>query len=144
MGGWNPQRENQRVAREILENPGLHDLEAATTPAGWARAGLAGAPLASPKSYGVAVVLSSVLGFVGAQHFYLGRPWTALLDVSLAVGWIVAFVLGQNVLGAVLLVADFGHGLVVTIQLLTGSFHDGRGRIVCYPGQRLRSATDGP
>ncbi len=93
----------------------------------------------SPRSYGTAVALSAVLGWIGAQHFYLGRPGLAFLDFALTVGWIVSFVLGYGLLGSLLLAIDFGHALLVTIQLLVGSFRDGRGRIVCYPGQKLGS-----
>jgi len=32
---------------------------------------------------------------------------------------------------------DAIHTFIVTIMLLTGSFRDGHGRLVCYPGQRL-------
>ena len=42
--------------------------------------------------------------------------------------------------GVALLLLDVGHAFVVTIQLLTGSFRDGAGRLVTYPGQRLAPA----
>ncbi len=91
----------------------------------------------SPRSYVKAVVLSSVFGWLGIQHFYLGRWLEGLLDVGLTVGWITCLALDQ-VLGAVLFAAgDFGHALVATILLLTGSYRDGDGLRVCYPGQRL-------
>ena len=92
---------------------------------------------ASPKSYGHAVALSAVLGFAGAQHLYLGRPGLFFLDLGLSFGWIVCFAIGETALGATLLLADLLHALIVTIQLLTGTFRDGRGRIVCYPCQKL-------
>ena len=95
------------------------------------------APQPSPKSYGTAVALSAVFGFAGVQHFYLGRVALGLLDLGMSFGWFVAFLIGQPVLGAVLLIADLGHAFVVTIQLLTGNFADGEGRTVCYPGQQL-------
>ena len=95
---------------------------------------------ASPKSYGTAVALSSVLGFIGIQHLYLGRFGLFLLDLCLSLGWFLCFVMGEPLLGVALLMADVGHALMVTIQLLTGSFRDGQGRIVCYPGQKLRPA----
>ena len=99
-----------------------------------------GAPLhrqSSPKSYVTAVSLSAVFGFVGVQHFYLGRIGEGLVDLGLSIGWIVCFAAGDALLGTLLLVLDFGHSLVVTIMLLTGSFKDGSGRTVCYPGQKL-------
>lgn len=91
----------------------------------------------SPKSYGVAVSLSAVFGFLGIQHFYLGRVGEGLLDVGLSMGWLWFFASGEVALGALCLAADGVHALVVTILLLTGNFRDGQGRIVCYPGQRL-------
>ena len=82
----------------------------------------------SPKSYGTAVALSSVLGFVGGHHFYLGRRAEGVLDAALSVAWVVCFALDHIVLGILFVVADFGHALVVTILLLTGNFRDGEGR----------------
>ncbi len=94
----------------------------------------------SPRSYGNAVALSAVLGFVGLQHLYLGRFGLFFLDLSLSLGWFICFLLGEVRLGTTLLLADLAHAGVVTIQLLTGNFRDGQGRIVCYPGQRLGTA----
>lgn len=92
----------------------------------------------SPKSYTRAVVLSSVLGWLGMQHFYLGRRVEGLMDVGLSLGWVLAFALEQPLWGALLLFADFGHALWSTILLLVGGYRDGDGLRVCYPGQRLR------
>ncbi len=93
----------------------------------------------SPKSYATAVILSSVVGFVGGHHFYLGRWTEGLLDLGLSIGWIYCFATGELLLGFVFLVADFAHALIVTIMLLTGNFRDGEGRRVVYPGQQLTS-----
>jgi TM2 domain-containing membrane protein YozV len=94
-------------------------------------------PGPSPKSYGRAVALSAVLGWMGAHHFYLGRVGEGLLDLGLSVGWLVAFALGHPLLGVVLFLADGLHAFVVTVLLLTGNFRDGAGRVVAFPGQRL-------
>ena len=93
----------------------------------------------SPKSYGLAVALSAAVGWVGLQHFYLGRYAEGLLDVALTVGWITALVMGEASIFLVLLLADIGHSLVSTILLLIGSLRDGQGRRVCYPGQQLNT-----
>ncbi len=93
---------------------------------------------ASDKSYAMAVVLSAVFGFVGVQHFYLGRWLEGLLDVGLSIGWVAGFALGEPVIAIGLLLLDIGHSFVVTIMLLTGSFRDGDGLLVCYPGQKLK------
>ena len=99
--------------------------------------GLPGSLQPSSKRYATAVVLSSIFGFLGIQHFYLHRPIEGLLDLGLSVGWIWSFAVGEVLLGVTLLVLDMVHAFVVTIMLLTGNFNDGDGRVVCYPGQKL-------
>ena len=91
----------------------------------------------SPKSYGIAVALSGIFGFVGVQHFYLGRWFEGLVDVSLSIGWIYCFAIGEPLWAMALMVLDFGHSTIVTIMLLVGAFEDGQGRRVCYPGQKV-------
>ena len=104
-------------------------------------AGLAGvhpgAVQPSKKSYAKAVVLSAVFGFVGVQHFYLGRLGEGILDLGLTTAWIYCFATGEPLLGVLFLIADLVHALTVTIMLLTGNFRDGDGHVVCYPGQKL-------
>ncbi|MDJ0867240.1 MAG: TM2 domain-containing protein [Myxococcota bacterium] len=95
--------------------------------------------LVSDKSYATAVAISSVFGFLGLQHFYLGRIGEGLLDLSLSIGWMACFLSGYWLPGALFFVADWGHSTVVTIMLLTGNFRDGQGRLVPYPGQKLDS-----
>ena len=101
------------------------------------QAGLPGSLQPSRKSYARAVTLSAVFGFMGVQHFYLGRWAEALLDLALSAAWISCFATGEILYGVAFALADFAHSLTVTIQLLTGNFKDGRGRVVCYPGQKL-------
>ena len=96
-----------------------------------------GAVQPSQKSYSTAVILSAVFGFVGIQHFYLGRMGEGLLDLGLTVAWVYCFGTAQLLLGVLFLIADVVHALTVTIMLLTGNFRDGDGRVVCYPGQKL-------
>ena len=94
--------------------------------------------IASEKSYTIAVCLSAVFGVAGIQHFYLGRWLEATIDLGLLVATFYFFASGE-ILSAVLVGAlDAIHTLVVTIMLLAGSFRDGEGKIVCYPGQRLK------
>ena len=96
-----------------------------------------GAVQPSEKRYSRAVILSAVFGFVGIQHFYLGRLGEGLLDLGLTVAWVYCFATAQFLLGALFLIADVVHALTVTIMLLTGNFRDGDGHVVCYPGQKL-------
>jgi len=92
---------------------------------------------ASEKSYVVAVCLSAVFGFIGLQHFYLKRHLQGYIDIGLTIGWIYCFASGQILLGVVLFAVDMAHSLTVTILLLTGTYRDGDGKYVCYPGQQL-------
>jgi TM2 domain-containing membrane protein YozV len=97
----------------------------------------------SARSYATAVALSAVFGFVGIQHFYLKRWAEGILDLALTATWITCFVQGHWGWGGLFLLLDFGHSLVVTILLMTGNWKDGDGRVVCYPGQKLRARRRG-
>ena len=92
----------------------------------------------SDKSYATAVCLSAVFGLLGIQHFYLSRYLEGFADVAMTAGWLYSFTNGYPLLGLVFLAADGIHSFIVTIMLLTGSFKDGKGHIVCYPGQVLK------
>ena len=91
----------------------------------------------SNKSYTVAVCLSAIFGILGVQHFYLGRYLLGLADLSLSILALHFFLTGQWLYALFFLALDFLHSLVTTILLLTGSFEDGLGHVVCYPGQEL-------
>ena len=91
----------------------------------------------SDKSYGIAVALSAVFGVVGIQHFYLGRWFEASIDLGLAILTVTLFLMGEPLLALAAGAIDAIHTFIVTIMLLTGSFRDGKGHLVCYPGQRL-------
>ncbi len=97
-----------------------------------------GQEMPSEKSYATAVILSSVFGFLGIQHFYLGRIVEGVLDLGLSIGWMTCAAMGEPLWAVLLGVADFGHSFVVTIQLFTGNFRDGEGRRVPYPGQKFK------
>ncbi len=93
--------------------------------------------LPSEKSYAVAACLSAVFGVIGIQHFYLGRHGLGIIDLTLSVLALFFFINGQFLLAFLFFAIDFVHTLVITIMLLTGTFRDGKGRLVCYPGQKL-------
>ena len=92
----------------------------------------------SQKSYAVAVALSAVFGVLGIQHFYLGRYLLGLFGVGLSILALYCFVSGQILYAFLFFAVDFGHSLITTIMLLTGSFKDGNGHYVFYPGQELK------
>lgn len=73
----------------------------------------------------------------GVHHFYLGRYIEGTIDFSLLVATIYFFVTGQIGWAILFGVVDALHTFVITIMLLTGSFKDGKGKVICYPGQRL-------
>ena len=91
----------------------------------------------SSKKYVVAVCLSAVFGILGIHFFYLERYAIGLMDLLLSIAGLHFLFAGQVALGIGLLAVDFLHRLIVTIMLLSGSCRDGRGDLVCYPGQRL-------
>lgn len=91
----------------------------------------------SEKSYVVAVSISAVFGVFGIHHFYLGRYLEGIFDLALSI-CAVYFIFQENMPMAVLAIAlDSIHTLIITIMLLTGTFKDGKGHYVCYPGQIL-------
>ena len=92
----------------------------------------------SEKSYVIAVCLSGIFGMVGIQHFYLGRYVEASLDLGMFILAVYFVLVGQNGLALLVFALDGLHTIVVTFMLLTGTFRDGDGRLVCYPGQRLK------
>ena len=96
------------------------------------------APQPSSKSYAIAVSLSAIFGVIGVHHFYLGRYLEGIIDFSLFVATLYCYVTGHFWWAIAFFVIDGLHTFVITIMLLTGSFKDGEGRFVCYPGQRLR------
>ncbi len=91
----------------------------------------------SSKSYIVAVCLSGIFGVMGIHHFYLGRYLEGIIDFSLFVATIVCWMTGHIGWAVLFGLADALHTFIITIMLLTGSFKDGKGRVVCYPGQKL-------
>ena len=93
----------------------------------------------SDKSYTIAVCLSAIFGVVGIQHFYLGRWIEATADFGLFVATIYFFVTGHFLLALLVGAIDALHTFIVTIMLLTGTFRDGRGGLVMYPGQKLKT-----
>lgn len=97
----------------------------------------------SEKSYGTAVCFSGVFGLLGIQHFYLDRYMLGFFDLSLSVGAFAFIYLGQSiesiVVGMILLLIDVVHSVYVFVKLLAGEYEDGEGRLVMYPGQKIRS-----
>ncbi|ODS23904.1 hypothetical protein AB835_06650 [Candidatus Endobugula sertula] len=91
----------------------------------------------SEKNYIVAVCLSAIFGVLGIHHFYLGRYIEGVIDLSLAILALYLYINGLLLWAILVFVIDSIHTLIITILLLTGSFKDGKGNYVCYPGQKL-------
>lgn len=92
----------------------------------------------SEKSYAIAVCLSGIFGVVGIHHFYLGRWFEGIFDAGMFTATIYLFLTGEPLWAILVGGIDALHTLIVTIMLLTGSFRDGSGKLVCYPGQKLK------
>ena len=92
----------------------------------------------SSKSYIISVILSAIFGVIGIHHLYLGRYVEFFIDFSLFAATIYFWFSGQIIWAVITGFIDGLHTFVITIMLLTGSFKDGSGRTVCYPGQRIR------
>lgn len=92
----------------------------------------------SEKSYAVAVSLSAIFGVMGIHHFYLGRYIEGIIDFSLMLATLYFYFTGQIGWAILFFVVDGLHTFVITIMLLTGSFKDGKGHTVCYPGQKIK------
>jgi len=91
----------------------------------------------SDKNYVVAVSLCFIFGIMGIHHFYLERWLEGLFDFGLFVLFFILFLNGQTGWAILVLAIDYIHSFVITIMLLVGAFKDGKGKVVCYPGQKL-------
>jgi len=92
----------------------------------------------SDKRYGIAVSLSAIFGVMGIHHFYLGRHLEGMIDLGLFIATAYFFYTDHIGWAAALFLIDALHTFIITIMLLTGSVKDGKGRYVCYPGQKLK------
>ncbi len=92
----------------------------------------------SEKNYAVAVILSSIFGVFGIQHFYLGRYALGFLDLGLSISGIIYLANGHVLESTICFGADILHTIWVTVELFIGKFKDGNGHVVCYPGQKLQ------
>jgi len=91
----------------------------------------------SKKNYVIAVSLCFIFGIMGIHHFYLERWLEGIFDFGLFVLALYFFFTGQTGIAALILIIDYIHSFIVTIMLLVGAFKDGKGNVVCYPGQKL-------
>ncbi len=91
----------------------------------------------SSKSYVVAVCLSGIFGLAGIHHFYLGRFIHGAFDFGLLVATIYFYFTGQIAWAIPFFAVDVLHTFIITIMLVTGSYKDGSGKVVCYPGQKI-------
>lgn len=96
----------------------------------------------SQKSYICTVYLSGIFGIFGIHHFYLGCWIHGLLDLGMTLSALTLLFTGQPKIGLTILAIDLIHTLIVTVMLLTGTYKDGSGKTVTYPGQRLNYNTE--
>lgn len=91
----------------------------------------------SEKSYVAAVCMSAIFGTMGIHLFYLGRYIEGVVDLGLFIAAIFFLSQGQYVLAVFIFAIDLVHTFIITIMLLVGTFKDGEGKIIPYPGQKL-------
>ncbi|MCC4833692.1 TM2 domain-containing protein [Shewanella sp. 1_MG-2023] len=94
----------------------------------------------SDKKYATAVILSGIFGVLGIHHFYCGRVLHGFFDLTLAIVGIILIQFGDvtlTLIGAGLILIDVIHTVVVTFMLLVGSYRDGKGKLITYPGQKI-------
>ena len=87
----------------------------------------------SKKSYVTAVCLAGILGTIGIHHFYVGRWFHGLFDLSLLVLAIIFFSLSLWIIGILFLLADLIHNTYFVYKLIIGEYKDGSGKLIKIP-----------
>jgi TM2 domain-containing membrane protein YozV len=86
----------------------------------------------SSKSYVLSVCLVGVFGTLGVHHFYLGRWFHGVFDLSLVVMTVIFFIIYWP-LAVATLVLDVIHTVYFMYKLIVGEYRDGAGRFVGIP-----------
>ena len=91
----------------------------------------------SDKSYATAVFLAAVFSLLGVHHFYVGRVGHGLIDIGITIAAVYLIISGATSgiemrvgLGILLIVLDYVHTIYFTYRLITGTYRDGKGRII--------------
>ena len=85
----------------------------------------------SSKKYGVAVGLCGVFVMLGIHHFYIVNILHGIFDLSLLIIGIVLLSTSEyEGLGALLLLKDVIHTVVIFFRLITEKQKDGYGKII--------------
>jgi hypothetical protein len=83
----------------------------------------------SSKSFSTAVSLAGIFGIIGIHHFYIGNILHGLFDLSLLI-FGVYFLSQDNFIGAILLLADVIHTIIVFYNLVTEQQKDAHGKLI--------------
>ena len=93
----------------------------------------------SEKSFVLSVILAGVFGILGVHHFYVGRIFHGLFDLSLSIAGFSLLVIGLAeprgfyvAAGVVVLLVDYVHSLYFIYRLIVGTYVDGRGRLISF------------
>ena len=89
----------------------------------------------SSKSYGASVALCGIFGMLGIHHFYIGNWLHGFFDLLLfvfGVSLFSSFEQPQEAIGAILLVIDAVHTLLVSYKLISEKQEDGDGKLIVY------------
>ena len=91
----------------------------------------------SDKSYATAVFLAAVFSLLGVHHFYVGRVGHGLIDIGITIVAVYLIISGATSgiemrvgIGILLIVLDYAHTVYFTYRLITGTYRDGKGRII--------------
>ena len=91
----------------------------------------------SEKNYATAVVLAAVFSLLGVHHFYVGRIGHGLIDIGITIVAVYLIISGYTSgitirvgLGVLLIALDYVHTVYFTYRLITGTYRDGKGRII--------------
>ena len=91
----------------------------------------------SEKNYAAAVVLAAVFSLLGIHHFYVGRVGHGLIDIGITIAAVYLIISGSTSenamrvgLGVLLIALDYVHTVYFTYRLITGTYRDGKGRII--------------
>jgi hypothetical protein len=89
----------------------------------------------SSKNYGVSVSLCGIFGMLGIHHFYIGNWLHGFFDLLLLIFGVVLYSSSeqpQEAIGAILLMIDAVHTVLVFYKLIVENQKDGDGKLIVY------------
>jgi TM2 domain-containing membrane protein YozV len=84
----------------------------------------------SRKSYVAAVCLAAIFGTLGIHHFYVGRWFHGLFDLSLLIAAGIFFFSSAWMLAGMFFFVDVVHNTYFVYKLIIGEYRDGSGKLI--------------